>query len=429
MITDLADWQLWVALVAAWFLLAFLHGVEAAFLSVNDVRVLHRAEGGDPRARYLAAQLVDRESLLSVLLFATKLASGFLAVAFLYLFADLRGDLWRMGILLACFCAFFLLFAQRLPSVVGARHADRLAVALVWPFRHLERAPLSWVRAGIRGMVRSTGRFLGSPVAGVDPGFKFDEMGLLLEESENRGVLDAMSHRMLRAILGLGDIPVRRIMLPLDDVVMVAADCPMEQAAQRAAETGFSRLPIYLGQRREVVGYIHVTDLLVGAEEGDGVPVAESRQEILRVRPETSLVTALRLFRSSRYHMALVVSGEGEALGLLTIEDVLEHIVGRIEDEHDAMVGAIREVGPGLWHTDPHVSLEDLRTVTGLALPAGPYRTLGGYLTANGWDRRQAGVALEVEDYRVETRKEEGSSVALLQVRSLAPAPAPDGDA
>jgi CBS domain containing-hemolysin-like protein len=412
----LADWQLWVALVSSWFLLGFLHCVEAAFLSVNDVRIRHRAEGGDPRARFLSQQLENREELLSILLFLTNLSSGLLAVAFLHLLADLPGDFWRVGILLVCVCAFFLFFAQRLPSVVGSRHADLLAVHLVWPFRHLQSGPLGLLYRLISGLVRSTGRFLGSPLAGVDPGFKFDEMGLLLEESEKRGVLDPMSHRMLRASLSLGEVTVERVMLPLDDVVMVGEEASVGEAAHVAAETGFSRLPIYSGERSQVVGYAHVIDLLVGGHKDSQAPVGERMQEILHILPEANLVSMLRLFRSSRYHMALVVTAEGEAVGLLTIEDVLENVVGDIEDEHDAMVGAIREDGESCWVTDPLVLLKDLAAVTGLEIPPGAYRTLGGYLTSLEKDSTEAGEALILGEYRVETEVEGKNSVARLRV-------------
>lgn len=378
------DWQLWVAMLASLFLLAYLNCVESAFLAVNDVRVQHRAEGGDPRAVYLAAQLADREGLLSLLLFLTEVASCFLAIAFLHLLAGFRGQPGRSEVLFLCLAGLAFVLAQRVPSVMGARYADRLALSVVWPFRHLTHGPLRALHRLVRALVRSTGRLLGSKLHGVEPGFKIDELRLLLEESEHRGVLDAQANRMLQAILGLGKVPARHAMLALGDMVMVPEDTPVQEAARTAADTGFSRLPIHGTDRARVRGYVHVIDLLVGTVRTPEKPVREVKQDILRLGPDESLVAALRLFRSSRYHMAAVVDDTGHALGLLTVEDVLERIVGRIEDEHDRGVGAIREAGEGEWVTDPQARIEDLERVCGLELPAGAYRTLGGFLASLG---------------------------------------------
>ena len=396
-------WQLGLCVAVAAGLQAYLAAAEAAFLSVNDVRVQQRAEGGDPRAAFLAQHLADREGVLAFMLLLSKLAFGLLILALLRLLADFQGDLGRAVALLLCVAAVFLVFGQRLPAVLGSRHADRLAAPLLWPLRHLGRPPLSLISSLARRLLSSTGRFLGSPLAGMEPGFQLDELRLLLEASENRGVLDAESHRMLQAILGLGQIPVRRAMLPLEDTVMMPRDSPVLSAARRAAETGFSRLPIHGAERAEVVGYVHVIDLLLGAARMPEQRVDEVRQEILRVAPEDSLVSALRLFRSSRYHMAAVIDPEDEtrSIGMLTIEDVLERIVGDIRDEHDNVAGAVRAAGEGVWVTDPLALLEDLERVTGLQVPSGRYRTLGGYLLHSQGEGWRHGKPLVIGTYRV----------------------------
>lgn len=380
--TDLGLW-FWGLFLSGGFLLGYLHATEAAFLAVNDVRVHHRAEGGDPRAVFLSRHLEDREDLLSFLLFLNKFALALVVLAFLDLFWNLRAQPWPGWLLYLTASALAMVCLQRFPAALGSRYADRLAIELAWPLRYLERFPASLVVAGIRASVRSTGRFLGSPLAGVEPGFKFDEIRLLLEASAHRGVLDAQSNRMLQAILGLGQVTVRQAMLPLDDLVVVSPDARIEDAARRAAETGFSRLPI-LKPPAEILGYVHVIDLLVGVERNPDAKVVSIQQEILTLEPGASLVSALRLFRSSRYHMACVVEA-GRALGVLTVEDVLERIVGDIEDEHDQMVGEIRKLHEGVWTTDPHVSLKDLEEALGASLGPCESKTLGGYLKSHGW--------------------------------------------
>lgn len=371
--------------------MAWASAAEAAFLRVNDVRVAHRAEQGDAAAALLARHLEDRPPLLSVFLLIGKFTTVLLALVALRLTAYVGEDWTRQALVLASFGVFTLLVGQRIPASLGARWADRLAPSLLWPLRHLERAPFSWV-TGL------TGRALRMPTQGVEPGFKVDELRLLLEESEKQGVLDAQSSRMLQAILSLGEIPVRAAMLSLEDTIMVPETASLAKAAEVAGETGFSRLPLHGAEREAVTGYAHSRDLLVQAERQPEAEVLQIRQEILRLPPDASLVTALRSFRSSRYHMACV-EAEGKALGILTIEDVLERIVGDIEDEHDRSIGSIQEAGEGTWWTDPLLDLDELAAVTGLEVPPGEHRTLGGFLVSELAAPPTPGDSLEVGEY------------------------------
>lgn len=390
-----------LAFGSAWFLLGYLNAAEAAFLRVRDVRVRHRAEGGDRRSAFLVRQLDERERFLSFVVLCSKLSACLLALVLyrvVYLYWD--SPLWLCLVILSAM-GFLVLTAQRFPAALGFRYADRLAAPLVWPLRILERFPLSGLADLLGSLVKSTGRWLGSPVAGVEPGFRFDELRTLLEASEERGVLDPASNRMVQACLRLGEVSVRIAMLPIDDVIMVPDDETLDRVLRIAGETGYSRLPLYRGEREKVVGYVHSRDLLVAAHRDPSRPVASIRQEILEVSPDASLLAALRLFRSSRYHMAVVREASGRALGVITIEDVLERIVGAIEDEHDDPSGMLQDLGGGSWRVDPEIELEELKRATGLAVPAGEYRTLGGFLVAGHGRPPAQGTETLVSGYRL----------------------------
>ncbi|GIW71557.1 MAG: hemolysin [Planctomycetota bacterium] len=281
-----------------------------------------------------------------------------------------------------------LLFGELLPRVIGIAYADRLLVPVLSFMAVLEAAfaPLVWplhrLHDGLLGLLSG-----GDPVQRRAQEL-LDELRSATLESEREGVLDHQEADMIESIIEYRNVQVREIMTPRTEMVIIEADATLEQAVELAVQCGHSRIPVYEGSRDHIVGVLYAKDALrhLVRAEGNGEPV--------RVRafmrppyfvPETKTIgSLLQEFRSRKVHIAIVLDEYGGTAGLVTIEDVLEEIVGEIEDEYDEAAGArppLRQLGPSAAEVDARLRIEEVNEELGLELPAdGEYETVGGLL-------------------------------------------------
>jgi len=157
----------------------------------------------------------------------------------------------------------------------------------------------------------------------------------LIEEHQQEDPIDPHERRLLTNILKLHELTAAEIMVPRADIVALAEDSPFEQATKQMMEQGHSRVPVYRDTLDDVIGMLHVKDMMPYAVDGKTVPLRQIVRKVLFVAPSLPVLDLLLQMRLSRVHMALVVDEFGGIDGLVTIEDVIEQIVGEIEDEHD----------------------------------------------------------------------------------------------
>ncbi|MGH6981544.1 MAG: hemolysin family protein, partial [Stellaceae bacterium] len=157
----------------------------------------------------------------------------------------------------------------------------------------------------------------------------------LIEEHQQEDPIDPHERRLLTNILKLHELTAAEIMVPRADIIALAEDTPFEQATQQMMEQGHSRVPVYRETLDDVIGMLHVKDMMPYAVDGKIVPLRQIVRKVLFVAPSLPVLDLLLQMRLSRVHMAMVVDEFGGIDGLVTIEDVIEQIVGEIEDEHD----------------------------------------------------------------------------------------------
>ncbi len=191
------------------------------------------------------------------------------------------------------------------------------------------------------------------------------------EEGARHGVIDTEELSMIASVMALGELPVSKAMTPRTEIKAVAADVPVEEAIRLARECGHSRIPVHGGDLDRVVGVLYVKDVLFAAENGS-LPEKKAG-ELARAAyfvPETTpLPRVLSELRARKTHVAIVVDEYGGTSGLVTLEDVLEEVVGEIEDEYDPQEAeVIKELSGGEWLMHGRAELEDVREATGLAL-------------------------------------------------------------
>ena len=284
--------------------------------------------------------------------------------------------------------ATIALFAYALPSEIArglvARSADTAAPLLLQVLR-----PLELLAAPIAAPIAWAGRVVGgwaSPPPAPTPGVTETEVELIVNEGELNGSLGHDQSEMIRNVLDFGDATAGELMIPRPQVTAFDIGTPIDGLLRLIVESEHSRYPIYKDTIDNVVGILHAKDLLRHASLGkpDHVRVESLLRQPVVFVPESQLATSvLKDMRSRRHHMAVVIDEFGGFSGIITLEDLLEEIVGDIRDEHDVEEAPIVDVGDGRMMVDASVSIADLSRYLGTDLPEdGDYHTLAGFIVA-----------------------------------------------
>lgn len=408
----------WLGLVGAIGLVllhSLLAGMRAAFASARRGRLRQMADEGIPRAA-LALRLAEDSSRMLGTLYLGKafLAALAAALAAITLVLPLARALaargipspWADGVALLVviggLSALILVVGQLVPEGVAAAHPERWAVrfagllrilaAVLWPLVRL----LVWVGN------RLSAPFGGVPFTGTALVTE-EEIRTLVDAGEEEGVIEEEEKEMIYSIFELGETMAREVMVPRIDIVAVDVQTPLEEVVRVMAETGHSRIPVYEGTVDGIVGLVYSKDLLLYLQ-GDGRrPLL---REILRPTyfvPETKKVDdLLQEMQQRRIHMAIVVDEYGGTAGLVTVEDILEEIVGEIQDEYDTEEPAFEQVGEGEYILDARMDLDNVNDLLEADLPTETADTLGGLIYDALGRVPVPGDGLQIGEWRVE---------------------------
>jgi CBS domain containing-hemolysin-like protein len=382
---------------------AFFAASEVALVSSRPSRLRALAEEGHVGAQAAMSLLANSERLLSVVQVGVTLASIGLGVAgeeplkefFTGLFQPVATPLTEkiflgVSIVLAYLLMTFLhvVIGEVVPKNLAIEKRDRLAVLvapgllvfyrIVEPFVYvLERSATMVSRAiGLRG-----------EQAG---GHSIEELKFILSSSLREGVIEGFAEKAMQRLIEMQDYLTREIMVPRNQVMSASLDSSLDHLLRVANEHLFTRLPIYEGRPENLVGYLHIKDLLrlwedrrIATERRRPVRPFELRRLIrpLPVVPESKpIVQLLDEFRKSHSHIAMVVDEFGTTTGVVTLEDVVEQVFGEIEDEHDLRRPAAQEAADVL-HVEGTTPIRDLELHFGIVLPVeAGYETLAGFL-------------------------------------------------
>ncbi len=322
---------------------------------------------------------------------------------------------------------FHIVLGELVPKSIALQRTERVAFIVAAPLLIFARVFRPFI-ALMNGLGNSIVRLLGfdSPDEHA-AAHSVEELEIIVAQSRKAGVLDAEEEVLLRHIFDFGDKVARDILTPRSDIVALPHDTSLEAAARVCFESGYTRLPVYRETLDQVVGVLHAKDLLhareVAATEG-GAPSIEAVMRPASFVLETQhLDDVLATFRRESAHLALVVDEYGQVAGLVTLEDVLEEIVGEIHDEYDVDEDApIRQRPDGVWAVLGSESYENARTVIGLPeIPdeeRGQYTTLPGLLMLRLGRLPRVGDRIELKpDWEIEVAAVEGRRVLQVLVR------------
>jgi len=354
---------------------AFFALSEVSLISANRARLRARAAAGSGAAGCALTLLARPEKLLATALIGTNLclvSSSFAANEAAARILGNERSAWAIVLL----APLILICAEILPKAMARRHADALATAVAYPIRGVMVAltPAVAVAGAFSRLLVSSLRKPGAH----NPFVTREELRAILR-AERRASLDPEEAAMIVRLLGMAGARVREVMTPLPDVISIPAGAPVSAAIETIRRHGFSRVPVYQDRTDNIVGIVHAMDLILPAGEGEGL------SRFLRrpfYAPESGkLEQLLDEFRRRGHEFAVVVDEYGAASGIVTLEDILEELVGDILDEFDRPHHEpIEKMEGGARIAEGSVRLADLSEKLGIAFPRAGYETLAGFL-------------------------------------------------
>lgn len=419
--------ELTLSLVAIGILLvmsAFFSGSETALTAVSRP-VMHQLEqDGSRRARLVSKLLEARDRLIGSLLLGNNivniLASSLATGVLIGLFGDAGIAYATAGMTVVV-----VLFGEVLPKTYAIYHANRVALLVAAPVTALVLIFSPVVRA-IEVIVRLLFRLFGASYASAT--------SLEASMMELRGAIEVHAgeeevkeeRRMLRSILELGDVEVGQVMTHRRGVVTVDAGLPAADILELVVGSPFSRVPLWKDDPDNIVGIVHAKDLLraVRALEGelDKLDVVELASDPWFIPDSTTLLEQLQAFRSRREHFALVVDEYGTLMGVVTLEDILEEIVGDIADEHDVAVAGVRPQSDGSYILDGSVTIRDLNRQFEWRLPDEDAATIAGLVLHEARQIPDVGQVFRFYGFRFEIARRQRNQITSLRVTPPAPA-------
>ena len=348
----------------------FFSASETAFTGLNRARVKNMAQGGNRRAAKVLALADNYDRLLSGILVGNNIVNILSASLATVLFVRMLGNA-GVSVSTAAMTVIVLMFGEIAPKSIAREHPEQIALAfcpllslILWLLTPVVFLTTCWQRL-IHRIFKPTD----------DRGITEEELITIVEEAENEGEIDEHESELIRSAIEFNDLTAGDILTPRVDVAAVEASATREEVAAVFAGSGRSRLPVYEESIDNIVGILHEKDFY---RSGQSRSIRELMTPPLCVVPATQLGVLLKLLQTSKNHMAVVMDEYGGVSGIVTMEDILEELVGEIWDEHDEVVEDIVPLTGGGWRVSGAASLEDVREL----IPIGEeYESV----TVNGW--------------------------------------------
>ncbi len=371
--TDLAQGVAVVLLLA--LVLAFVT-VESALSHTSPVRIEALAEHQPKRVKRAAALLEHPEALLNPLRLVTVIAQVS-ETAILTLLATRWLDDVGVVIVVVVNIAVVFVVAEAVPRTLGILHAERVAIALARPVAAFATAgPIRLLAAGLIGLSNVI-----VPGKGLrrGPFASPEELIALADAAVEDEVLEPNERDLIESVIEFGDTVVREVMVHRTDMATIEQSATVADALELSSELGYSRMPVVGENVDDVVGLVYVKDLIRAELDGKTEVAVGALQRDARFVPETKKVAELlREMQLHSYHMAIAVDEYGGTAGLVTLEDLIEELVGEIVDEYDKEEPLIQRLRDGSLRVDARILIDELNHIAGLELPEGDWDTVGG---------------------------------------------------
>jgi CBS domain containing-hemolysin-like protein len=423
---DTTAWIEIVIIVIALILAATAASAETSLTSISRVRLRQLVEQKVQRAIVVERLHRDPNAYLSTILIvntvAIIVASSAATLLALHLYHEQVAE-WLVSLVLSL---VVLVVCEITPKTLALQRAERVALRLA-PLvagATLVMRPVVYILTAVTRLIL---RILGGKAEVRGPFVTEEELKMLVTVGEEEGVIEEEEREMIHGIFEMGDMSVREVMVPRTDLVAIEVNEPVEKAVDLVTKHGHTRIPVYEDNIDHIVGVLYAKDLLRAVVRGE----KKSLRDIARkpyFTPESNKVQdVLRDLRKNRVHMAIVVDEYGGTAGAVTIEDILEEIVGPIQDEYDiGEEDEIQFISPNEVVLDGRVSVDDVNELLKLNLAADNYDTIGGFVLNQLGAAPKVGATLKLGSAELRVEAVQGTRIKKVRIKSQTPFQIPE---
>ena len=423
----LSDTSLMISLVVIVLLMlfsAFFSGSETALTAASRARMFQLEKEGEKRARHVNWLFLNRERMVGAVLlgntFVNIASSSLVTAVLLNLFGDAG-----VAIATVVTTAMVLIFCEVLPKTYAIANADSLALRVARAVRIFAQV-FSPIVATVGLLVAVMLRTIGVRSQGLVEDREeaaHEELRGAINLHHKEGAVQTNDRNMLGGILDLKELQVSDVMIHRKNITMIDADLPPEEIIERVLTQPHTRLPVYKGDNDNIIGMLHAKDLLRALSRAQGniksmnIPSLIAKPWFI---PETSTLTdQLRAFLQRRTHFALVIDEYGALKGLITLEDILEEIVGEIRDEHDVPVSGVRPQTDGTTNVDGWVTIRELNRVMSWNLPDEEATTVAGLVIHEAQAIPEVGQIFRFHNFKFEILRKQRNQITGIRITPI----------
>jgi Mg2+/Co2+ transporter CorB len=410
-----------IAILILTIISAFFSAAETALTAVSKAIMHTREREGNKNAALVNRIRSEKDRMIGALLLGNNLVNILSSALATSVLIQIFGE---AGVIYATVVMTFviLVFAEVMPKTYALHHAEPLALQMA-PYVRFFIVVFSPVTKMVALIVRFVLKVFGVDISRVTSGSHYELLRGAIEMHRGPEEETEKQRVMLRSILDLFDVNVRDIMVHRRTVAMIDADDPIEKIISQVLESPYTRLPVWQGAQDNILGIIHSKLLLreLSAAGGDKARVNLERIMLeARFIPDTTgLYEQLQAFRERKEHMAVIVDEYGTFMGIVTLEDILEEIVGEIDDEHDVRVPGVRRLPGGGYLVDGSVTIRDLNREYEWNLPDESYSTLAGLVLYEAQTIPDTGQSFVFFGMRFDIVRRQRNQIKLIRVMRL----------
>jgi Mg2+/Co2+ transporter CorB len=395
-----------------------LSAAETSMTAASRGRMHQLERDGDRAAARINKMMADQENMIGAILLSNNVIN-ILATALTTAVLSGMGE-YGVAIATAIMTVLIVIFAEILPKTLAIAHADRVARFLSWPTFWVVKVLGPFAR-GAQWIVRQTLRPFGVSLGmEVDVLAAHEEIRGAVEYHHSEGVVESVDRRMLGGVLDLSEMDVSEVMVHRRQMEMIDIALAPKEIVSQILATGHSRVPLYKTDPENIVGVLHTKDVLAALAAADGkmakLDIAAIAREPWFIPDTTNLKDQLAAFLKKRIHFAVVVDEYGALQGLVTLEDILEEIVGEIDDEHDAAVQGVRRQPDGWVMVDGAVTVRDLNRSMDWSLPDDEAVTIAGLVIHEAQAIPEVGQIFQFYGHRFQILKRQRNQITSVKI-------------
>jgi CBS domain containing-hemolysin-like protein len=412
-------WSL-VAVAVLTAIAAFLAAAETGLTRMSRARAMHLLEEGRRGAAQLLALVEQPARFLNLLLLLVLVVQFFATALFSSVTNRTIGG--GLGVVVAATVMTVITFigAEVAPKTYAVQHTDRAALLV---------APFVYLLTRLPGLVQLTRLLIAignvvTPGKGLKSGpfVSEDEIKAMVDEAERDDVIEEEEREMIHSVFEFGDTIVREVMVPRPDMVAVPLQTSLQEVLELILRTGYSRIPVYDGTVDEVVGLAYAKDVLRRLHDGQAdKPLADILRPAQFMPESMRAADCLREMRKRKSHMVIVIDEYGGTSGLVTLEDLLEEIVGEIADEYDREEPNVEPLPDGDYRVNARLDVDEVNELLDVELPSTEWDSIGGLLFNLVGGVPREGQEVEVQGLRLRAERVQGRRIGRVRIHRLSP--------